>query len=89
MPEFKRTVNRKYFNTLLVLHELDLGTLGKKMDPPLTRAGVCKILTIGDSYKPEAKIKQLADILRVSDVHIFPWEPVATKESETIDSVKA
>lgn len=76
MPEFKRTVNKKYFNLLLQLHELNLLTLGQKLTPPLTRAGVCKITTIGDSYKPEGYIQQIADVLRVPDVNIFPWSPV-------------
>jgi hypothetical protein len=86
MPEFKRTVNRKYLDLLFVLQDLNLGTLGERISPPLTRAGVCKMFTIGDKCKPEDKIKQVAEILGVSDVHIFPWEPVA--EKEIVNSVK-
>ena len=86
MPEFHRTVNKKYLNLLLQLHGLNLFTLGQKLTPPLTRAGVCKITTIGDRYKPENYIRQIAEVLRVPDVHIFPWAPVPGKEKEKVNS---
>ena len=59
-------------------HTLD--TLGKSLRPPVTRIAISKLISPGDPFKTEKRIKEVSELLHESDVLLFPFEPVPAPE---------
>jgi len=79
MQKMKRTVNRNYIWSLLKLKGMTFKTLGESLIPPVTVSAVSRLLSLTDEYKDETRIKQVADILNVADIFLFPFMPIGNE----------
>ena len=82
--EFIRTVNRNYIESLLRLRGLTFQALGEILDPPITQTAISKLLSPTHPYKDEGRIKQIAAVLKESDVLLFPFMPIEQKSKKKL-----
>lgn len=82
-PKTPRIVKRNLINSKLAMQELTLGTLGEKLDPPLTASAVCLILK---NASPEDRLKEIAAILKTTVPTIFPKKQEIANASNTDDA---
>ena len=72
MKKHKRLVNKKLVRSLMAYNELNLGTLGKQCDPPVTRASISMLLN--QKGGAERLMNQISDILHMPSAILFPYE---------------
>lgn len=75
----KRTVNKKLVMALVAYNGLNLVSLGKLCDPPVTNAALCMLLSGKYDYPNHRLIKQVCRIFNVLPKVLFPYEEDAKK----------
>jgi hypothetical protein len=55
---------------------LTVEALALLLHPPLQRTAINRLVSPGDPYKTEKRIKEVAEILGEQDVLLFPFAPV-------------
>jgi len=72
--QLKRTADQRLIFALVAYKDLTLASLGKRLEPPLTRSTVSRICNPVSPEKPENRIREISDILGVPAEILFPWE---------------
>jgi hypothetical protein len=67
--KIKRKVNRNLFYSKLYLQGLTLTSIGKMLDPPISRFRVHQIIYAGS---PDYRLKEIVTILRTNVNTLFP-----------------
>ena len=75
----KRTVNKKLIMALVAYNGLNLVSLGKLCDPPVTNAALSMLLSGKYAYPNHRLIKQVSGIFNVLPETLFPYEEDAKK----------
>ena len=70
----KRTVNKKLVMALVAYNGLNLVSLGKLCDPPVTNAALSMLLSGKYDYPNHRLIKQVSGIFNVLPEILFPYE---------------
>ena len=65
----KRKVNRNVFYSKMALNGLSLNSLGKILEPPVSKVRVHHIINQG---KPDHRLKEISSILKTNVQTIFP-----------------
>jgi len=74
MHKSSRTVNKNLVVTLIRYNGYTLETLGKSLDPPLTKSSICRLIDPERTdYKPSNRLSQIAEKLHVPDPILFPY----------------
>lgn len=70
-PKIKRNVNRNLFYSKLHLFGLSLRTLGKQLNPPVSKFRVHQFV---HGAKPDYRLKEIAAILKTNIQTLWPRE---------------
>jgi len=87
MPKYKRIVNKNLLLSLIKYNGFNFASLGRALDPPLSRSVVCRICNPDHPYKPENRILEISELFHVPHLILFPFVPV--KDSKTKNQDKS
>jgi len=74
MKKPKRTVNRNLIQALIKYNGYTVESLGKTLDPPLSKVSVGRIIDPDrPDCKPSNRLSQIAERLHVPDPILFPF----------------
>jgi hypothetical protein len=83
MKKQTRTADKRLIMSLVHYNGLNLAEIGRRLDPPLSRASMCRLCDPDHPDKTPHRLTQIAEVLHVPEEVIFPYLPEEDTEKTT------